>query len=94
MFNNADLKKKKTLDTNSNIPFKQIKRSKHLGPYLAGLIEGVGTIAVHDTISTTTKYRPIIIICFKKSDLPLANYLCDLTECGKVYIKPGRGYII
>lgn len=34
------IKKKKTLDTNSNIPFKQIKRSKHLGPYLAGLIEG------------------------------------------------------
>lgn len=68
--------------------------NKNLSSYLAGLIEGFGTIAVHDKNSTATKYRPMIIICFKKSDLPLANYLCDLTECGKVYIKPGRGYVL
>ena len=39
--------------------------SSLLGPYLAGLIEGDGTIAVHDTKSTAIKYRPIIIIVFK-----------------------------
>lgn len=68
--------------------------NKNLSSYLAGLIEGFGTIAVHEKNSTATKYRPMIIICFKKADLPLANYLCDLTECGKVYIKPGRGYVL
>ena len=29
-----------------------------LGPYLAGLIEGDGTFAIHDTKSTAKKYRP------------------------------------
>jgi hypothetical protein len=66
-----------------------------LGPYLAGLIEGDGTFAVHDSLSTAKKkYNPMIIIVFKKADLPLANYLCKLTGCGKVYIKPERGYIL
>lgn len=68
--------------------------SNQLGPYLAGLIEGDGTFAVHDIKSTINKYRPKIIIVFKKADLPLANYLCDLTQCGKVYIKPERGYVL
>ena len=65
-----------------------------LGPYLAGLIEGDGTIAVHDTKSTALKYRPIIIVVFKKADLPLAEYLKNLTNCGSVYIKSDRGYIL
>ena len=68
--------------------------SSLLGPYLAGLIEGDGTIAVHDTKSTAIKYRPIIIIVFKKADLPLAEYLKNLTNCGSVYIKSDRGYIL
>jgi hypothetical protein len=34
------------------------------------------------------------IIVFKRSDLPLANYLCQLTGCGKVYNKPERGYVL
>jgi len=70
------------------------KTINHLGPYLAGLIEGDGTFAIHNPNSTAKKYRPMIIVVFKKSDLPLANYLCDLTQCGKVYIKPERGYIL
>lgn len=65
-----------------------------LGPYLAGLIEGDGTFAIHDTESTAKKYAPMIIIVFKKSDLPFANFLRDLTNCGKVYVKPERGYIL
>lgn len=72
----------------SNQPVKQ------LGPYLAGLIEGNGTFAIHDPNSIVSKYRPMIIVVFKKSDLPLANYLCNLIQCGKVYIKPERGYIL
>lgn len=65
-----------------------------LGSYLAGLIEGDGTIAVHDPKSTTTKYSPKIIIVFKKADLPLANYLQHLTNSGSILIKPERGYIL
>lgn len=63
-----------------------VKRD-HLGPYLAGLIEGDGTISVHDTQSTAKKYSPMIIIVFKKADLPVANYLADLTKAGTVYSK-------
>ena len=66
----------------------------HLGPYLAGLIEGDGTFAIHNTSSTATKYRPKIIIVFKKADFPLANFLQNLTNCGKVYIKADRGYVL
>lgn len=65
-----------------------------IGPYLAGLIEGDGTIAVHDTKSKAKKYSPIIIIVFKKADLPLANYLQNLINCGRVFIKPERGYVL
>jgi hypothetical protein len=65
-----------------------------LGHYLAGLIEGDGTFAVHDKKSTAKKYSPMIIIVFKKSDLPFAKFLCELTNCGKIYQKPERGYIL
>ncbi|EKM73650.1 hypothetical protein AGABI1DRAFT_49494, partial [Agaricus bisporus var. burnettii JB137-S8] len=70
-------------------------RSK-FGPYLAGLIEGDGTIAVHEPnrSAATQKYNPKIIIVFKKADLPLANYLQNITKCGKVLIKPERGYVL
>lgn len=68
--------------------------NSQIGPYLAGLIEGDGTISVHDKLSTAKKYSPIIIIVFKKSDLPLAIYLQNLTNCGRVYIKQERGYIL
>ena len=76
------------LETNINILRKQI------GPYLAGLIEGDGTIAVHDPKSKSKQYNPKIIIVFKKNDLPLADYLQKLTKCGTVLIKPERGYVL
>lgn len=71
----------------------QILRSQ-IGPYLAGLIEGDGTIVVHDINSSSKKYTPKIIIVFKKADLPLANYLQNITKCGQVLIKPERGYVL
>lgn len=70
------------------------KESIQLGPYLAGLIEGDGTFAIHDKDSTVKKYNPVIIIVFKKADLPLANYLQKLTNSGRVYIKSERGYVL
>lgn len=36
----------------------------------------------------------MIIIVFKLADLPVANYLRDLTNCGKVYKKSNRGYVL
>jgi hypothetical protein len=69
-------------------------RQSQLGSYLAGLIEGDGTLAVHGTNSRARKYSPKIIIVFKKADLPLAKYLQTITNCGKIYIKLDRGYIL
>jgi hypothetical protein len=64
------------------------------GSYLAGLIEGDGTFATHDKDSTVKKYNPMIIIVFKKSDYPLANYLRDITNSGSVLKKQNRGYVL
>jgi hypothetical protein len=69
-------------------------RQSQLGSYLAGLVEGDGTLAVQDTNITGRKYSPKIIIVFKKADLPLANYLQTITNCGKIYIKLDRGYVL
>ena len=89
-FNNNEINKDKDkvkdkFDFNNN---------SQLGPYLAGLIEGDGTFAVHDPNSLTKKYCPMIIVVFKKADLPLANFLQNITNCGKVYLKPDRGYVL
>jgi len=73
---------------------KEIFFNSNLGPYLAGLIEGDGTFAIHNKKSTTKKYKPMIIVVFKKADLPLALYLKNITNCGKVYIKSNRGYVL
>jgi len=62
--------------------------------YLAGLIEGDGSFAVHDLNSKSKKYNPRIIIVFKKADLPLANYLKSLTKSGKILNKEAKGYIL
>ena len=83
-----------TQQINANI---NLLRSQ-FGPYLAGLIEGDGTIAVHNTDNSEgkkqNKYTPKIIIVFKKADLPLANYLKNKTKCGTILIKPERGYVL
>jgi LAGLIDADG endonuclease len=88
ILNNHSINKFKDLtNVNSSI-------NNQIGSYLAGLIEGDGTFAIHDIKSTSKKYRPIIIIVFKKADLPLAEYLKNITKSGKVYIKSDRGYIL
>ena len=79
---------------NSNKNTKFILDSPIFRSYLAGLIEGDGTFAVHNKESTNKRYSPMIIVCFKLADMPLANFLQNLTQCGKVYIKPERGYIL
>jgi len=71
----------------------QVKSSK-LGSYLAGLIEGDGTFAVHEKESAAKKYSPMILIVFKKSDYVLAKYLRDVTNSGTVMIKHNRGYVL
>jgi hypothetical protein len=68
--------------------------NSNLGSYLAGLIEGDGTFAIHDINSKAKKYRPMIIIVFKKADLPLAQFLQQITNSGNIYIKSNRGYIL
>lgn len=69
----------------------EINHNSNPSAYLTGLVEGDGSIAVHDPKSKSKKYTPKFIIVFKRSDLPLANYLCQLTGCGKVFDKPERG---
>ena len=70
------------------------KKNNLLGSYLAGLIEGDGTFAVHDTKSSAKKYYPMIIIVFNIKDLPLAIFLKSLTQCGTVEIKKERNYVL
>ena len=62
---------------------------KKLGSYIAGLIEGDGTIHVPLNI----KNRPVISIVFNINDKPIAIYLINLLNIGKIYDKKGN-YII
>jgi LAGLIDADG endonuclease len=91
-----NLNKFKNITSNLNINYSNFKQfyPNKLKSYLTGLIEGSGTISIHESNSTSKKYRPMIIIIFKSADLPLAKYLCDLIQCGKVYIKSERGYVL
>ena len=86
----------RTMETNRLAPdsISTTLNKINFGGYLAGLIEGVGTFAVHDKNSTAKKYRPMIIIVFKNADLPLAEYLQKLTNCGVIQKKPNRGYVL
>lgn len=59
-----------------------------LGSYIAGLIEGNGTIHVPLNI----KNKPIINIVFNINDKPIAIYLINLLNIGKIYNK--NNYII
>jgi hypothetical protein len=68
-------------------------RSK-LGPYLAGLIESDGTIAVHSKNSNAKRYNPKIVVVFNLADEPLANKLCSITNIGTIYKKKDAGHIL
>lgn len=70
------------------------KSSSKLGPYLAGLIEADGSIAVHDKNTKAQKYRPKILVVFSLADKPLAERLAFITQTGKVYLKADAGYLL
>jgi len=91
IFYKHNLKKDNSKELNSEIT---ILNNENFRSYLAGLIEGDGTFAVHNKNSTSKKYLPKIIIVFKLTDLPLAEYLQLITQCGKVYKKSNRGYVL
>jgi hypothetical protein len=65
-----------------------------LGPYLAGLIEADGSIAVHDKDSKVKKYRPQIIVVFSLADKPLAEKLALITQAGTIYDKKSAGCVL
>lgn len=62
--------------------------------YLAGLIEGDGHIAVHDSNSKSKKFRAKIIITFNLKDKPLAEKLSAVFKVGKVISRPSAGHVI
>jgi hypothetical protein len=73
---------------------KHNKSSSKLAPYLAGLIEGEGQIAVHDKNSKSKVFRPKIIIVFNRNDKPLAVKLSNILKVGKVIEKPKAGHVL
>ena len=96
-------KKKKMLNYVKNIILPQkvqfihndyMKSSTKLAPYLAGLIEGDGHIAVHDKNSKSKEFRPKILIVFNEKDKPLANKLSTLLGVGKVIDRPKAGHVL
>lgn len=91
LIDNLDKENSKKFLLNSEL---NIFKNSKFRSYLAGLIEGDGTFAVHNKNSISKKYLPHILIVFKKADLPLAEYLQHITKCGKVYIKSNRGYVL
>lgn len=52
--------------------------------YLAGLIEGDGTISISNS------HNPSISIVFNNKDFKLAEYLLDITQCGRISKKKGN----
>ena len=71
-----------------------IKSSFKLAPYLAGLIEGDGHIAVHDKNSNSKVFRPKILIVFNEKDKPLANKLSTELGVGKVIDRSKAGHVL
>lgn len=65
-----------------------------LAPYITGLIESSGSIAVHNVDSNAKKYRPKIIVVFSLADEPLAKKLASVTKAGTVYYKKNAGYVL
>ena len=87
------LSKKYSEEVIEVLPF-NLKFNINFCSYLAGLIEGDGTFAIHSKESTAKKYSPKIIIVFKEADLPLAQYLKTIINCGTILKKPNRGYVL
>jgi hypothetical protein len=87
------INKWKWFSTKSNVEEESRLRSK-IGPYLAGLIEADGSIAVHNKDSNAKKYNPKIIVVFSLADKPLADKLVSITNAGVVYSKENAGHVL
>ena len=66
----------------------------HFAPYLAGLIEGDGHIAVHDKNTQKKEYRPKIIIAFNIHDKPLADKLSAELKVGRIITRSEAGHVL
>ena len=84
---------KKHFSTNKELETQIELRSK-IGPYIAGLIESDGTIAVHNKDSNTKKYNPKIAVVFNIVDEPLAKKLASITNAGTIYKKQDAGHVL
>lgn len=80
--------------TTAEFDINSINSREKLGPYLAGLIESDGTLAVHDKESKTKKYNPKIALVFNIADEPLAIKLANLTKTGTIFKKKEAGYVL
>lgn len=80
----------------SPVSYVQIRKysSSQLSPYLAGLIEGDGHIAVYNKDTQKKEYRPKIIIAFNIHDKPLAEKLSTELKVGKVIDRPEAGHVL
>jgi hypothetical protein len=87
--NNSDI-----ISHHSEKSVQVIFNKSKLGPYLAGLIEANGSIAVHDKNTKAKKYRPKILVVFHRDDKPLADRLSLITQTGTVYDKKAANYVI
>ena len=83
----------KSFSTKAKIDEHSSLRS-NMGPYLAGLIEADGSIAVHNKDSKAKKYNPKIIVVFSLADKPLADKLVSITNAGVVFSKQNAGHVI
>jgi hypothetical protein len=88
--------RRSTIDKNNSLnnSSQKSKIPGKFGPYLAGLIEADGTIAVHNKESKVKKYRPQIIVVFSLADKPLAEKLASLTQAGTIYDKKDAGCVL
>ena len=78
------------------ISYTQIRKYSNspLAPYLAGLVEGDGHIAVHDKNTQKKEYRPKVIIAFNVNDKPLAEKLSTELKAGKVIDRTSAGHVL
>lgn len=79
----------KNLSINKESEKININNIEYLGSYLAGLIEGNGSITVSD-ITSKNRYSPKIDIVFIEKDYQLALYLSNLLNIGKINKRPNN----
>jgi hypothetical protein len=72
--------------------FSKNPKNPFFGHYLAGLIEGDGSITVRQSSKNKKRYHPKITLIFNKNDLPLAEHLKNLLQCGSIMKK--SGYVV